>query len=227
MINDFLSLIFPKACAACGESLLKLENSICTYCLYHLPKTNFHLYTDNPVIKLFWGRTTIFSAASLYSFKKAEKVQRLIHQLKYRGKKEIGTVLGNKYGIELKASPLFSTATLVMPVPLHSKKLKRRGYNQSETFAQGLAEAMEIESSFNNLIRKEASASQTKQSRFERWENVKDAFEIVSPEKLQGKHILLVDDVVTTGSTLEACANKILEVENTKVSIATIAYALR
>lgn len=223
MINDFLALIFPKVCYACGNSLLKDEESVCTHCLYHLPRTNFHLYGDNPVVKLFWGRTNIFSASSLYSFSKGGKVQHLIHQLKYRGKKEIGSALGKYYGKELKMSPLFSSADVVIPVPLHIQKLKKRGYNQSETFAQGIAETMRAEATSEILIRTFASQTQTRKSRFARWKNVEEIFKITSPEKIRGKHILLVDDVVTTGATLEACANKILEVPDTKVSIATIA----
>jgi ComF family protein len=226
MLNDFLSLLFPKVCAACGKSLFKREESVCTYCLYHLPWTNFHLQEDNPVIKLFWGRANIFSASSLYSFSKGSKVQHLIHQLKYRGKKEIGVSLGKYYGRELKTSSLFSPVNLVIPVPLHRKKLKKRGYNQSETFAEGIAESMKIENGNNLLTRTHASETQTRKSRFARWENVEEVFKVVSPEKIHGRHILLVDDVVTTGSTLEACANKILEVPDTKVSVATIAYAV-
>ncbi len=226
MLNDFLSLIFPKVCYACGKSLFKQEDCICTHCLYHLPKTNFHLYADNPVIKLFWGRTNIHSASSLYSFSKGSKVQHLIHQLKYRGKKEIGISLGKHYGNELKRAPLFSSANVVIPVPLHSRKLKKRGYNQSETFAQGISESMKAELPAGVLIRTISSETQTRKSRFARWKNVEEIFKISFPEKIMGKHILLVDDVVTTGSTLEACANKILEIPDTKVSVATIATTL-
>ena len=184
------------------------------------------MQAENPVIKLFWGRTNIHSASSLYLFNKGSKVQHLIHQLKYKGKMEIGVSLGKYYGKELKAAPLFSTANIVIPVPLHKKKLKKRGYNQSETFAQGLAEAMNAETSGEILIRTHASTTQTKKSRFERWKNVEEIFKVTSPEKIEGKHVLLVDDVVTTGSTLEACANKILEVPGTKVSVATIASTM-
>lgn len=219
-------MIFPKVCYACGKSLFKKEDCICTHCLYHLPKTNFHLYGDNPVVKLFWGRTSVFSAASLFSFSKGGKVQHLIHQLKYRGKKEIGNSLGKYYGNELKQTPLFSPAETVVPVPLHIKKFKSRGYNQSEMFAQGIAESMKLQLPPRALIRTTASETQTKKSRFARWKNVEEIFKVTSPEILKGKHVLLVDDVVTTGATLEACANKILEVPGTKVSIATIASTL-
>lgn len=226
MLNDFLAQIFPKVCYACGKSLFKSEECICLYCLYHLPKTNFHLYADNPVVKLFWGRTNIHSASSLYSFSKGSKVQHLIHQLKYRGKKEIGTSLGKYYGKELRLAPMFSTVNVVLPVPLHIKKLKKRGYNQSETFAEGIAESLNAESSTRILVRTFASTTQTKKSRFARWKNVEEIFKITTPEKLEGKHVLLVDDVVTTGATLEACANKILEIPDVKVSVATIATTM-
>jgi ComF family protein len=227
MINDFLAMIFPKVCYACGKSLFKKEECICLYCLYHLPKTNFHLHHDNPVIKLFWGRVNIFSAAALFSFSKGGKVQHLIHQLKYKGKKEIGISLGKFYGNELKQSPLFAPAEVVVPVPLHPKKLKKRGYNQSEMFAQGIAEAMKINIPKEALIRTRASETQTKKSRFARWKNVEEIFSVTVPDALKGKHVLLVDDVVTTGSTLEACAEKILRVPGTKVSIATLASTLQ
>lgn len=226
MHNDFLSLIFPKVCYACGKSLFKSEDCICTYCHYHLPRTNFHLREDNPILKLFWGRADIYSASSMYLFNKGSKVQNLIHQLKYRGKMEIGISLGKYYGRELKTSPLFSSVNMIIPVPLHSKKLKKRGYNQSELFARGLAESMEIANDNSALIRTFASQTQTKKSRFERWKNVEEIFKVIAPEKIEGKHILLVDDVITTGSTLEASANKILEVGNTKVSVVTIASTL-
>lgn len=200
---------------------------MCTYCLFHLPKTNYHLYADNPVVKLFWGRANVFSASSLYTFSKGSRVQHLIHQLKYRGKKEIGTSLGKYYGKELKAAPMFSSAEIILPVPLHSQKLKKRGYNQSESFAQGIAESMGAESLNDILIRTYASETQTKKSRFARWKNVEEIFKITSPEKIKGKHVLLVDDVVTTGSTLDACTQKILEVPDTKVSVVTIACTIR
>ncbi|MFH1004622.1 MAG: phosphoribosyltransferase family protein [Bacteroidota bacterium] len=177
-------------------------------------------------MKLFWGRVDIFSATSLYGFLKGGKVQHLIHQLKYRGKKEIGVSIGKYYGNELKSSPLFRGMNIIIPVPLHPEKLKKRGYNQSETFAHGLSKSLEIENENDLLIRAYSSETQTKKSRFARWKNVESIFKITQPKKLQDKHILLVDDVVTTGATLESCAHKILDVPGTKVSVATIACTM-
>jgi len=225
MLKAFLSLIFPKICSACGNGLYDTEDCICTLCQYQLPKTDFHLNPDNPIIKLFWGRADIFSASSCYKFSKGSKVQHLIHQLKYRGQKEIGKTIGKFYGSELKESALFNSVNTIMPVPLHPKKLRKRGYNQSDSFAEGLAESMKVESDLKNLVRTIATETQTKKSRFARFKNVDSIFAIKNSEKLEGKHILLVDDVVTTGSTLEACANKLLEIQGTKVSVVTIACA--
>ena len=223
MLKDFLYLIFPNACAACGNALYENEDCICTLCRFQLPKTDFHFNPNNPVIKLFWGRTNIYSASSYYKFSKGGKVQHLIHQLKYRGQKEIGKTIGRFFGTELKQSESFNTIDTVIPVPLHPKKFKKRGYNQSDFFAEGLAQTMNAKSDLKNLVRTVATEAQTKKSRFARFKNVDSIFAIKNSANLEGKHILLVDDVVTTGSTLEACANKLLEIPEVKVSVATIA----
>lgn len=225
MLNDFISLIFPQTCAACGESLYKHEDFICTHCEYSLPKTNFHLQKDNPVAKLFYGRTEIYSASAYYTFSKDGKVQHLIHQLKYKGQKNIGYTIGKLYGHELNNSAYFNSVNVIIPVPLYSDKQKKRGYNQSHYFAKGLAESFKSDTDFDSLVRVMANESQTKKSRYERWRNVETVFELRDVKKLEGKHLLLVDDVVTTGATLEACSQVLQQIKNVKISIATIAYA--
>lgn len=225
MLNDFVSLAFPHICVSCGKSLYKKEHTICAYCAYHLPKTNFHLDNDNPISKIFWGRVTIYSAAAFYGFNKGGKVQHLIHQLKYRGQKNIGVAVGKLYGYELKNCSNFNTVTTIIPVPLHPKKQKKRGYNQSDGFAEGLAESMNVDADLKTLYRDVESETQTKKSRFSRWQNVETIFQLRDTKAIEGKHILLVDDVITTGATLEACAHTLLQAPGVKVSIATIAYA--
>lgn len=225
MINDFISLIYPKICAACGKSLFKNEDCICTYCRFHLPKTNYHLTNENPIEKLFWGRINIYSAAAFYTFGKGGKVQQLIHQLKYKGQKDVGITVGKLYGYELKRCEKFKNIDTIIPVPLHPKKKKKRGYNQSEFFAEGLAISLKIPTDFKTLYRAKESSTQTKKSRFSRWENVESIFQLKDKERLKGKHILLVDDVITTGATLEACAQALQQIPDVKLSIATIAYA--
>ncbi|MFO7843943.1 MAG: ComF family protein [Bacteroidales bacterium] len=223
-LKDFFNLIFPNLCMVCNNHLVSQEKLICTSCLYNLPKTNFHLDIENPVSQLFWGRTKIEYASSFYFYHKGSKYQQMMHKFKYHGCKEVGLVLGRYFGSQLDTS-VFNQVDLIMPVPLHKSKLKKRGYNQSEFIARGLAESLEKKLDAQNLIRTMATSTQTRKSRFERWENVEKIFKVLYPEKITGKHILLVDDVVTTGSTLEACANSILEVPDTKVSILTLAVA--
>ncbi len=223
-LNDFINLIFPRICPACGNLLLKNEKIICLKCFYDMPRTNFHLDKDNPVAQLFWGRVWIENATSLYSFQKRSRYQKLIHELKYNGRQEIGEEMGRIMGYELK-NTLFASSDLVIPVPLHKKKLKTRGYNQSECIARGLSEVLEIPIDVESVIRIHQSETQTRKSRYERWENVEGIFEVRERKNLLYKHVLLVDDVVTTGSTLEACATVILQVTGTKVSIATLAVA--
>jgi ComF family protein len=223
--NDFVSLFFPVICVACGKNLYKNENSICTYCLYHLPKSNFHLTNDNPVAKIFWGRINIQSAASFYAFNKGGKVQQLIHQLKYKGQQHVGVSLGKLYGYELRNSIDFKNIDIIIPVPLHAKKQRKRGYNQSVCFAEGLAQTMQLTVDSTVLFRSAASETQTKKSRFTRWKNVESIFHTQNEQRIAHKHLLLVDDVITTGATLEACAQALLKTDGVKVSIATIAYA--
>jgi ComF family protein len=225
LFDDFLSLIFPQVCAACGKLLFKNEEIICTKCLYKLPKTNFHRFADNPVMQIFWGRIELHSAAAFLNFTKSGRVQRLVHQLKYKSKTEVGILLGELYGVDLKNADLFKSVDVVIPVPLHWKKQKKRGFNQSEMFGRGIAKSMNAVLDTTSLIRNVDTATQTKKSKAERWKNVRDVFELTNPSNIEGKHILLVDDVITTGATMEASASTLLTVSGVKVSVATIAFA--
>lgn len=225
ILSDLLELLYPNLCLACKEHLPTRDACICLRCQYKLPKTNFHLEKENPFTERFWGRLSIESGAAMYHFVKGGRVQELIHQLKYLGKREVGLRLGQWYGEQLRQSPHFQSIDLIVPVPLHPKKEHMRGYNQSLLFARGIAEAMKIPVYRDVLIRNTFTESQTTKSRMERLENVSTVFDIKNQAAIVGKHILLVDDVMTTGATLEACGVKILATTGTKLSLATIALA--
>ena len=224
-LADFVSLIFPQLCAACRAGLIANESLICTDCLYNLPLTNFHNQPDNIVAQQFWGKLKIEGAYALYYFNKGGKIQNMMHAFKYNGMQDIGNLLGSIAGKQLAQSAVFSTADIIIPVPLHKKRLRERGYNQSACFAEGLAEKLKATVDIGNLIRTVATDTQTHKSRFARFENMKEVFAIARPHDLMNKHVLLVDDIVTTGSTLEACGIELLKVPGLKLSIATIAYA--
>lgn len=224
-INDLVNLFYPEVCAACNNGLFKGESTFCTYCLYHLPKTNFHKSAGNPVEKQFWGKIPVKAATALFYFNKGERVQQLIHRLKYHGEKEVGTFAGRLMGQEILNSERFSGITQVVPVPLHASKLRSRGFNQSDYFAAGLSEALGVPYVADFLVRQKATGTQTHKSRFERFENVDRLFLRNRKYDLSPHHFLLVDDVITTGSTLASCVSGLLEIPDSQVSIATIAYA--
>lgn len=223
LFNDLLWVLFPKLCASCSKALSDSEKVICTHCRYNLPYTNVHSLTDNIVVKRFWGKTNISSAASLLFYGKGGKVQQLIYKFKYNGQKDVGLLMGKMYGYDLKNTEPYKSTEVIIPVPLHPDKKQKRGFNQSEIFAKGLSEAMDIPCDFQSLVRQHPTDTQTRKSRYNRFENVNKVFEIVNPDAVRGKRVLLVDDVITTGSTLTACAEELLKVEGTQVSIATIA----
>jgi len=218
-------LLFPRLCVTCGDKLIEQEQWICLHCLHHIPRTNFHLQPENRVAQLFYGRVKIEFATSFFYFSKGSIYQSLLHNLKYKGMKELGEEIGKYFGIDLLQSADFSSVDLICPVPLHPMKEKKRGYNQSWWIASGIATQMQKPLSDNNLKRVTATETQTRKTRFERWQNVEGIFELNNPEAFAGKHILLVDDVITTGSTLEACAQAILSKTDARVSIATLATA--
>jgi ComF family protein len=225
---DFISLLYPHVCLSCSAALLGSEEVICFRCENDLPKTNHYNTPDNSLMKRFAGRVPITGAAALYSFNKGSGVQTLLHQLKYNNRQDVGEYIGSRFGHQLKTeASIIKNIDLVVPVPLHWKKLRKRGYNQCDSLAKGIAEALDVPFSSTALERRHENISQTKKNRFERWENVSEIFEVVEPLALEGKHILLVDDVVTTGSTAEACLQTILKINNTRASFAAIAAAVR
>jgi ComF family protein len=224
-IADFISLLFPELCQACSANLVAGEDLICTDCRYNLPFTNFHLKPDNLVAQQFWGKIHIEAGYAMCYFTKGGKMQHLMHQFKYRGVKKIGILLGNIAGSQLAQSSVFKNVDVIVPVPLHKSRLRKRGYNQAACFAEGISEKLNIPVIENNLVRERATETQTHRSRFSRFENMQEVFTIKNSEALKNQHVLLVDDVVTTGSTLEACGTELLKIEGLKLSIATIAYA--
>lgn len=226
-LADFISLFYPQLCSSCGHSLHKGEEVICTFCRHYLPKTYYHLERNNAIEKHFWGRVDITRAAACYFFQKGSRVQHLIHQLKYKGKTEVGVAIGKIYGHDLLQSVDYRTVDMIVPVPLHQSKELLRGYNQADLFSEGLSHAMEKPWNKHALLRVAATETQTHKTRFERWQNVGSVFKVAHPDTLAGKHILLTDDVITTGSTLEACAQIILALPETRVSIATMACAVK
>ncbi|MCK5857226.1 MAG: ComF family protein [Bacteroidales bacterium] len=220
-----VDLFYPRLCMACGRSLLKHEHVICSYCTVQLPKTNFHKITDNPIETVFWGRADIKAATAYYKYTKDGKVQHLIHQFKYKGFREIGVYIGALLGKLLQESNRFTDIDIIIPVPLHKSKLRKRGFNQSELFARGLEKTMKAVVIDDNLYRKIASSTQTKKSRWERYKNVNDIFGIRDASLFENKKLLLVDDVITTGSTIEACASILNQIEGVEVSVVAMASA--
>ena len=222
-IRNFTALLFPKHCEACGCALRGNEQVLCLSCIYHLPRTNYWKEAGNTIEQLFWGKVRIEHACALFFFDKGSRYRKLLHKLKYNGKREIGVELGRRLGMELKNAPLYQSIETVIPVPLHPKKQRKRGYNQSEQIACGIAEVTGWRIDSKSVTRNIFTATQTRKTRMERWENVAEVFTVTQAEALTGRHVLLVDDVITTGATIEACAQQLLHIDKCKVSVAALA----
>lgn len=221
--TDFYRLFFPKICGGCNITLAKGEHHLCLNCRTTLPFTNFENIKNNPVEKLFFGRVNIEFATSMLFFSQTEKVQNILHNIKYNEQKELAVYIGNIFGERLQNSPFLNNVSTIIPVPLHPQKEHLRGYNQSTLFAKGVNKILNIDLQDDNLVRVVNTSTQTKKSRLERIENVENVFKVKYPEQLKNKHILLLDDVLTTGATLESCAQTLIENANCTVSIVTIA----
>jgi ComF family protein len=225
ILEDFIALFYPRVCVACHDSLMKGEDVLCTSCLSQLPKTSYHGFHDNPVSKRLAGRLPLHFASAFLKFRKGGLVQSLLHELKYNNRPEIGVRMGHLYGRELFDSGMGGSFDLIVPVPLHVSRMRKRGYNQSAKFAEGLSEALEVEWQESISLRVSATNTQTRKGRADRWSNVSDAFSVAAIEKIAGKRILLVDDVITTGATLEACGQHLIDSGCGTLSVACIAEA--
>lgn len=224
-LESFINLIYPRICAGCGRNLYRAEDTICTHCLMNIPITGFEEVRDNHVIKLFWGRVKIEHATSLFYYEKSTTYQHLIQNFKYKGIQKIGTILGNYLGRQLENTE-FSKVDAIIPIPLHKVKQHQRGFNQSEVIANGIGEILSKPVQTNVVERIKHTSTQTSKSRYDRWKNIQEVFQCKKPENLENKHILLVDDIITTGATIESLAEELLKIKGVKVSVATLAVAL-
>jgi ComF family protein len=202
-----------------------INSPFCVACEFDLPYSHSFYQLNNEVIQHFWGRIKIEYAAALYQFYKGGKVQDIIHQLKYEKRKDIGIYVGQRMGDQLFKSPFFEDIDLIIPVPLHKKRKKKRGYNQSELLAKGILKRIAIKAETKSLLRIKSTQSQTSKSRSERILNISKAFSIPDNARIKGKHILLVDDVITTGATLEICAETLISNGASKISLVCMALA--
>ena len=205
---SFVHLFFPRQCAVCGAILQEGEEGICMKCNMDIPRTNYHLRKDNPVERMFWGKIPLEHATSCFFYHKGSDFRRILHQLKYGGRKDLGEVMGRFMAAELSATGFFSDVDVIVPVPLHPRKRKMRGYNQSECIA-----------------RMRHTETQTRKSSYERWENVDGIFCLRRADAFARKHVLIIDDVLTTGATTTACADALKEVEGVRISVLTLAVA--
>ncbi len=222
---SFLHLLFPRQCAVCGAPLQEGEEAICLKCNMDMPRTNYHVRKDNPVERIFWGKFPLERATSCLFYHKGSDFRRILHQLKYGGRKDLGEVMGRFMAAELAASDFFHDIDVIVPVPLHPRKQRMRGYNQSECIARGVVAVTGIPCDVSSVIRKRHTETQIRKSAYERWENVSGIFRLRHPERFVGKHVLLVDDVLTTGATTTACADAFREVEGVRISVLTLAVA--
>ena len=223
--NATTHLFFPHTCTGCGSDVLKVEDLLCFKCIDELTHTGFEKFPNNPIEKIFIGRLPILAAHSQFYFAKGHLLQHLIHEFKYKGNKDIGLYLSRIMGKKMLESNRFNNIDYLIPLPLFANKEFKRGFNQAAIICDGISLEMNIPVLKNVVTRVIFTETQTKKNRLDRWENVAESFKVVIPAMLENKHIMLVDDVITTGATLDACAQKIKQIVGTKISIATLTVA--
>jgi ComF family protein len=224
--DSFLQLVFPHICAGCGSDIVSPESHLCLRCIGLLPETNFECHDGNPVEKRFWGRLPVEQATAQYYFTRDSLMQQLMHLFKYKRNRELGFQLGNMMGEGLKRSHRYNADALI-PLPLFAAKEKKRGYNQATVLCEGMAQSLNIPVLKDVIVRSQHTDTQTRKGRIERWQNMEGKFLLVLPDTIANKHVLLVDDVITTGATLEACGLALLEGENVRLSIAALCSATK
>ena len=223
--SDIWKLFFPQCCLVCGKVLLAGEEHLCFRCLSGLPRTLMHLQRENELEKCLWGKLPIERGTAFLHYAKGGDAQRLLFELKYYGNVKLGLFMGRCMANELLPSGFFDGIDGVMPVPLHRRKQRMRGYNQSRLLAEGLSSVTGIPLWDSLLVRKQFTETQTQKGSYERWQNVRDVFDCSSLEALEGKHVLLVDDVLTTGATMVACADALRDVGGLRISVLVLAWA--
>lgn len=227
LYRALLHLAFPHSCAGCGADLHEVQQLLCIRCGAQLPHTGFHLHCDNAVERIFWGRLPVHAATAAFYFTKRSVVQQLMHRFKYHGDRDVGLFLGRQMGRLLAASERFAEIDLLVPLPLFADKEKKRGFNQAAVLCAGMAETWNKPVMEQIVARRAHTESQTRKSRTERWQNMEDMFVLLDAAAAEGKHLLLVDDVITTGATLEACGRSLLQAKDARLSIAALCCAGR
>ena len=222
-MNYLIDLFFPPSCLACSCILHDNEIEICVECRHHLPLTNYHFQEDQPLNRLFFGRIQFVASTALFYFEKNSRVQKLLHNLKYNNQQSLGITLGTWLGLEMKRSLRFETVDLVVPIPAHKIRLKKRGYNQVLTFAKAIADILEIPCDDSVLVKTKNTKTQGFQTKEQRWNSVTKSFKLNSNAVVFKKHILIVDDLITTGATIEVCSKVFMLGGVKKLSLATIA----
>lgn len=225
-LTAFSHLFYPHNCEGCGTDTLRDDYFLCARCLHKLPETGFFGKEANPVEKLFYGRLNITNAAAAFYFTKDSLLQHVLVQLKYKSNKESGYFLGRMMGYALLQTERFNQTDILVPLPLNPKKEYLRGYNQAALICEGISEVWHKPVCADAVTRIRFTETQTHQNRVSRWQNMEGVFRVTRPEALKNKHILLIDDVITTGATLEACGSSLLEIEVASVNIATAAYTV-